>query len=71
VLGLQVAAGCSVLQCSLKRNPDAQTSESYNVLFEGRYVGRSVNIVLAEKIETSLQGVRQMYGMHFRIMDYD
>jgi hypothetical protein len=69
-LGLQVAAGCSVFQCSLKRNPDAQTSESYNVLFEGRYVGRSVNIVLAEKIET-LQSVRQMYGMDFRIMGHD
>ena len=24
----------------LKRNPDAEYSESYNVLFEGRYVGR-------------------------------
>jgi hypothetical protein len=24
----------------LKRNPDADYSESYNVLFEGRYVGR-------------------------------
>ena len=23
----------------LKRNPDAEYSESYNVLFEGRYVG--------------------------------
>jgi len=25
----------------LKRNPDAQYSESYNVLFEGRHVGAS------------------------------
>jgi hypothetical protein len=24
----------------LKRNPDADQSESYNVFFEGRYVGR-------------------------------
>jgi hypothetical protein len=24
----------------LKRNPDAEYSESYNVLFEGRHVGR-------------------------------
>ena len=24
----------------LKRNPDAKYSESHNVLFEGRYVGR-------------------------------
>jgi hypothetical protein len=24
----------------LKRNPDAEYSEGYNVLFEGRYVGR-------------------------------
>ena len=24
----------------LKRNPDARYTESYNVLFEGRYVGR-------------------------------
>ena len=24
----------------LKRNPDAESSESYNVLLEGRYVGR-------------------------------
>ena len=24
----------------LKRNPDAESSDSYNVLFEGRHVGR-------------------------------
>jgi hypothetical protein len=27
-------------QLILKRNPDARYTESYNVLFEGRYVGR-------------------------------
>ena len=29
----------------LKRNPDAEYSESYNVLFEGRYVDRTYKAV--------------------------
>ena len=31
----------------LKRNPDAHYTESYNVLFEGRYVGRIYKAVSA------------------------
>jgi len=29
----------------LKRNPDARYTESYNVLFEGRHVGRIYKVV--------------------------
>jgi hypothetical protein len=29
----------------LKRNPDAKYSESYNLLFEGRHVGRIYNAI--------------------------
>ena len=35
----------------LKRNPDARYTESYNVLFEGRYVGRIYKVLGPQSVE--------------------
>ena len=39
----------------LKRNPDAKYSESYNVLFEGRYVGRIYKAISHDPRRTPAQ----------------